>query len=85
METKIELFPAKNPNPVLSITKDGTVLYSNKAGKPLLHEWDVAVGEKLPSSIGDIVQRLISRNIPEKMKVKVGKRVYLVVFHPLPE
>jgi len=85
METKIELFPANNPNPVLNVTKDGTVLYSNKAGEPLLHEWDVVVGEKLPSSIGDIVQRVISRNTPEKMKVKAGNRVYLIVFHLLPE
>ena len=45
----------------------------------------VGVGEKLPSSIGDFVQRVISRNSPEKMEIKVGKRVYLVTFHPLPE
>ena len=50
-----------------------------------MHEWGVEVGEKLPSSIRDLVQRVISRNSPEKMEVKVGKRVYLVVFHPLPE
>ncbi len=33
----------------------------------------------------DIVQKVITQNNPEKMEVKVGKRVYLVVFHPLPE
>ena len=59
---KMEQFPANNPNPVLSVAKDGTVLYSNEAGEPLLHEWGVEVGEKLPSSIGDIVQR---GNFPE--------------------
>ena len=85
MKTKMEQFSATNPNPVLSVEKDGTVLYSNEAGEPLLHEWGVGVGEKLPSSIGDFVQRVISRNSPEKMEVKVGKRVYLVAFHPLPE
>ncbi|MHB8100747.1 MAG: PAS domain-containing sensor histidine kinase [Methanosarcina sp.] len=85
MKTKIEHSSATNPNPVLSVAKDGTVLYSNKADDPLLHEWGVEVGEKLPSSIGDIVQRVIFQNSPEKMEVKVGKRVYLVVFHPLPE
>ena len=85
METKIEQFTAKNPNPVLSVEKDGTVLYSNEAGEPLLHEWGVGVGEKLPSFIGDFVQRIISRNSSEKMEVKAGKRVYLVTFHPLPE
>jgi len=47
MKTKIEQFPATNP--VLSVGKDGTALYSNVASKPLLHEWGVRVGEKLPS------------------------------------
>ena len=83
MKTKIEQFPATNP--VLSVGKDGTVLYSNVASKPLLHEWGVRVGEKLPSCIGDFVQRVISRNSPEKMEVKVGKRVYLVTFYPSPK
>ena len=26
---KMKLFPAKNPNPVISVGKDGRVLYSN--------------------------------------------------------
>ncbi len=82
---KMEQFPSKNPNPVLCLNKDGTVLYSNRAGEPLLQKWGVGVGEKLPSSIGDFVQRVISMNSPEKMAVKVGKRVYLLTFHPLPE
>ena len=81
----MEQFPATNPNPVLCVEKDGTVLYSNEAGEPLLHEWGMKVGEKLPSYIGDSVHRVISRNSPEKMEVKVGNRVYLVSFHPLPE
>ena len=83
MKDKMEQSPAINPNPAFSVEKDGTVLYSNKAGEPLLHEWGVEIGEKLPSSIGDIVRRVISRNSPEKIEVKVGIRVYLVVFHPL--
>ena len=85
MNTKIGQFQATNPNPVLSVAKDGAVLDSNAAGEPLLHGWSVGVGEKLPSSIGYFVQRVISRNSPEKMEVKMGKRVYLVTFHPLPE
>ncbi len=81
----MEQFPEKNPNPVLSVGNDETVLYSNRAGEPLLHKWGMEIGDKLPSYIGDLVQRVISRNSPEKMEVKVGERVYLVEFHPLPE
>ncbi len=85
MKPKMEQFPANNPNPVLSVIKDGMVIYSNEAGEPLLHEWDVRVGEKLPSCIVDLMQRVISRNSPEKIEVKVGNKVYLVVLSPLPE
>ncbi len=85
MDKKIEPFLAKNPNPVLSVARDGTIIYSNEAGESLLHEWGVKVGEKLPSNIGDIVQRVLTRNNPEKIEVKVGKRVYLFIFHPMPE
>ncbi len=81
----MEQFPAKNPNPVICVEKDGTVLYSNMAGEPLLQEWGVEVGKKLPSCIRDFVQRVISRNSAEKMEVNVGKKVYLVAFHPLLE
>ena len=85
MKAKMEQTPATNANPVLNVNKDGSILYSNEAGYPLLNEWGVKVGEKLPPSIKDLVQRVISRNSPEKMEVKVGNKVYLVVFSPLPE
>ncbi len=85
MKARIEYFPEENPNPELSVEKDGSVLYSNKAGDSLLHEWGLRIGEKIPSSIRDTVKRVISRNSPEKIEVKVGKKVYLVMFQPLPE
>ena len=50
-----------------------------------MHEWGVRVGEKLPPHIEIFVQRAISREGIEKIEVKMGKRVYFVVFHPLPE
>lgn len=81
----MERFPTNNPNPVLTAASNGTLLYSNEAAEPLLHEWDARVGEKLPSHIEAFVQRVISRNNPEKMEVKTGKIVYLVVFYPMPE
>ncbi len=81
----MEQFPATNPNPVLSVRLDGTVLYSNVAGDPLLHEWGISVGEKLPPHIENTVHRAISLKSPEKTEVKAGNRVYLVSFHLIPE
>jgi hypothetical protein len=82
--TKIEQFPNKNPNPMLNVAKDGTVLYSNEASEHLLQEWGVRVGEILPSNIVYLVQRVISSNNPEKIEVKVRKKVYLQCFIPFP-
>ena len=31
------------------------------------------------------MQKVISQNIPDKMEVKVGKKTYIVEFHPVPE
>ncbi len=81
----MEKFPEQNPNPVLSAGKDGTILYSNVAGEPLLHSWGVRVGEILPSNVRDFVQMVISSNSPKKIEVRVDKRVYIVSFHPLSE
>jgi hypothetical protein len=85
MKTKMEQFPAKNPNPVLSVGKDGTVLYSNEAGEPLLHEWAITVGERLPPHLIAVVNCVTSINAQQKIEVKAGNRVYSVLFHPLPE
>jgi PAS domain-containing protein len=83
MKSNMEQFSINSPNPVLSVEKNGTVLYSNEAGEPLLNEWGVEIGGKLPSSIVDPVQRVICRKSPEKMEIRVGNRVYLIVFHPI--
>jgi PAS domain S-box-containing protein len=85
MKSKTEKLLANNPNPVLSVDKDGTVLYSNEAGEPLLQEWGTKIGEKLPSSIEDLVLKTIYWNSPETKEIRVGKRVYLINFHPLLE
>ena len=81
---KMKLFPAKNPNPVISVGKDGRVLYSNGVYEHLLHGWGMGFEEKLPPFIIDFVQRVISRNNAEEIEVNVGNKVYLVSFHPLP-
>lgn len=82
MHTKMGQYLVKDFNPALSITKDGTVIYSVEVGELLLNEWGIEVGEKLPSNIEDILQRVLYLNTPEIMEIKVVKRTYMVAFHP---
>ncbi len=85
MRTKMEQFLAKNPNPVFNVANNGTLIFSNEAGKPILREWSVRVGEKVPLHVENVIRRVISQNDSEKMELNVGKRIYSVSFHPLPE
>ena len=85
MKLKMDNFPANNPNPVLSVAKDGIVIYSNSAGVLLLNEWALKVGEKMSPYFTDVVNNVISTNAPQRIEVKVDNRVYLVSFHHIPE
>ena len=85
MNNEVDQFLATSPNPVLRVDKNGIILYSNEAGEPLLNVWGTGVGKKLPSNIRNLVQRVILRNSPEKMEIKVGERLCSIVFHPLYE
>ena len=38
------LFPIQNPEPVLRIHRDGTLLFSNPAAEPILAEWRAESG-----------------------------------------
>lgn len=49
--------------------------YFNEAGNPLLHEWRMGIGEKLPSCIVDLVQGVLFRNSLERMEIKVGNKL----------
>jgi len=85
MKITMGRFTANSLNPVIGLANDGTILYSNGAGEPLLHEWNVRVGEKFPSYIEDFGQKIIFQKSPKKMEVKVGNKVYLVTFNPTPD
>ena len=81
----MEQFPAKNPNPVIRVKTDGTILYANKAADPLLKSWDVEVGEKLPEIPKSLVRKVSGRERAEELELKVGGRVYLLTFYYDPE
>ena len=48
-------FPAENPKMVMRIDGNGTILYCNPAGKPLLAKWNRQTGERVPDHIGRVI------------------------------
>ena len=72
-------FPAKNPNPVLRVDRNGRLLYGNEAAARLLAEQRVEVGELIPADWRRELERLIDLGLAEPLEVEVKGRVYAFV------
>ncbi len=58
--TKLAKFPAEDPNPVLRISEDGTILYANSASSIVLDTWDRKVGERLPEGYRERIEEVFN-------------------------
>jgi len=76
-------FPSENPFPVLRITRDGTILYSNYAGLPLLSKWERQVGESAPQDWCQMICDVLDSNRNTIKEVKYGSRVVSFVLAPV--
>jgi PAS domain S-box-containing protein len=57
---KLAKFPSEDPNPILRISKDGTILYANNASSIVLDTWERKVGERLPKICSERVEEVFS-------------------------
>ncbi len=78
-------FPAENPNPVIRIAADGTVLYTNAAGNNLLEDWGCNVGEIAPERWRQYVSRILDSGKGEELEVTVGDTAYDLTVAPIPD
>jgi PAS domain S-box-containing protein len=53
-------FPSENPNPVLRISKDCTIVYANEPSLPVLETWERRQGQRLPEVCGQRVKEALS-------------------------
>jgi PAS domain S-box-containing protein len=76
-------FPSEDPNPVLRISKDGTVLYANTAGTELLQEWNCEVGGHAPQAWHQYVSRILISGSSETLEHTSGLRVFSLTIAPV--
>jgi PAS domain S-box-containing protein len=85
-EEQIQLlakFPAEDPNPVLRIARDGTLLYSNEAGLTLLPQWDLQIGKLVPSMLQEAVFSSMQDGHTQTLDLDHGDRLYAFYVAPI--
>jgi PAS domain S-box-containing protein len=82
-ESSLAKFPSENPNPVLRVANDGTILYANKASQPLLNVWGCQIGQRLPDQWCQFTADVISSGSSEDIELECEDRVFSVTFGPV--
>ena len=76
-------FPSENPNPVMRISKDGTLLYANRAARPLIAEWKAVTGGPVPAEWKRRVRKSLARGKPGEESFDLCDRIFALFFVPI--
>jgi PAS domain S-box-containing protein len=76
------LFPIQNPEPILRIHRDGTLLFSNPAAEPVLKEWRAASGTGIPAQVRQAVEAALNEGIARDIAVQIAGRDFSFVVTP---
>jgi signal transduction histidine kinase len=81
--SRLARFPSENPNPVLRVTTDGTIIYANEASLPLLDVWGCQVGQLLPDDWRKFTFDVLSSGSYKDAEVECGNRILSLTFAPV--
>jgi signal transduction histidine kinase/DNA-binding response OmpR family regulator len=79
----ISLLPAENPQPVLRVALDGTLLYANPASAGLLETWRCTEGKALPEDWRQAVCAAVEAHAPREWEVEYEGRLYSFLIQPV--
>jgi class 3 adenylate cyclase len=65
----VERFPERNPNPVMRMSPDGTLLYANEASAPVVRALGLRKGQALPAEIREACLRTLRQKRPQPFEV----------------
>lgn len=76
-------FPDDNPNPVMRLSKDGRLLYANRASELLLNCWNRITNEGLEDEGLEIFNKAIKKGQMDRTDIACGEHVYSMAFAPV--
>ena len=74
-------FPDQNPNPVLKISMNGVLLYTNKAGISVQKGWEIEVGDSVPEEV--VAHAKTGSDVP--LEMEIGRYTFSFHIVPVPE
>ncbi len=76
-------FPAENPNPVMRIGRNGTILYANQPSTPILTAWGREVGQNVPDACQKGLAAAFESGISKEMEIECNGRIFSCILAPI--
>ncbi len=76
-------FPSENPNIVLRLARNGTLLYANDASNSILAEWGTIIGKPAPKFWRDIAAEALDKGTRTTFEKQIGDRSYSFLLAPI--
>ncbi len=76
-------FPSENPNPVLRVANDGTLLDANRASVAFLHALRARIGDPLPDFFGDMIASALNQDLIRDVELESAGRSYSLAVTPI--
>jgi PAS domain S-box-containing protein len=78
-------FPSENPSPVIRLSPDGAVLFSNKASISLLRSWSQSGSLNLPDEIRSCILSALETGIEQEGEISNADQIYSFLLVPVAE
>lgn len=75
-------FPSENPSPVIRVSKDGQILFSNEPGKQILESGNSNNPDRIPDYLYDKVREANESGQKKTFEISTDDKTYSVVFTP---
>jgi PAS domain S-box-containing protein len=79
----LALLPEQNPAPVFRVTREGTLLFSNRAGESIRRVWSTEMNGRVPEEIRQIVEEVLNADAMREVEFTYNERTYLFTVVPL--